>query len=198
VGEGADRNGRHRGTPRCLLSIPSIFTGVPEPSCLLPLGPVVRVPAATIQRARCPMAWTDEEFIGIQRAAIRRIVELTFRDLDEDQKAFPTLDIVDKAFKKAYWSRLIRLICDVYERVQRTPANEEEKWNLIYEVYGYIFPDLPSRNMPDVKNRLDWLQRRVAKEFELDFTRLSQPKVRLLAEAERKLNHGGQNNTLPP
>jgi len=139
------------------------------------------------------MAWTDEEFIGIQRGAIRRIVRLTFRDLDEDQKAFPTLDIVDKAYKKAYWSKLIRLICDVYERVQRTPANEEEKWNLIYEVYGYIFPDFPSRSMPDVKNRLDWLQRRVAKEFELDFTRLSQPKVRLLAKAERMLNHGGQN-----
>ncbi len=44
---------------------------------------------------------------------------------------------------------------------------------LIFEVYGDLFPDLPSTAMrPDVKARLDWFKRRMAKEFEVEFTRL--------------------------
>jgi hypothetical protein len=117
------------------------------------------------------MALTGPEFLQVTRAAIKKIAELTLRDLDEDLRAYPTLEIEDQIYKQAYWRKLMKLIFDAHEQVTRTP-NEDEKWDLILEIYGDQFPDLPSTGMrPDVKGRLDWLKRRIAKEFELEFTR---------------------------
>jgi len=118
------------------------------------------------------MALTGPEFLQVTRAAIKKLAELNLRDLDEDLRAYPTLDIEDQIYKQAYWRKYGRLAFDICNQVTRTP-NEEEKWNLILEIYGDQFPDLPSTAMrPDVKSRLDWFKRRIAKEFEVEFTRL--------------------------
>ena len=119
------------------------------------------------------MALTGKQFLSVTRVAIEKLAELALRDLNEDLSAYPTLDVADQTYKQAYWRKYVNLACGVSEQVSRTPANEEAKWTLILEVYGHLFPDLPSTTMrPDVQGRLDWLKRRIAKEFEVEFTRL--------------------------
>lgn len=124
------------------------------------------------------MALTGEEYLRVQRACIEKVAELTLRDLDEDLRAFPTLDVIDRTYKSAYWKKFLKLMFGACEQVTRTPADDEEKWNLIFEVYGDQFPDLPSTAIrPDVKSRLDWFKRRIAKEFEVEFTQLINTKA---------------------
>lgn len=119
------------------------------------------------------MALTGEEFLQLTRAAIKKVAELTLRDLDEDLRAYPTLGVTDQTYTQAYWRKYTTLAFDICNQVTRTPANDEEKWNLIFEVYGHLFPGLPSTVIrPDVTSRLDWFKRRIAKEFEVEFTRL--------------------------
>jgi very-short-patch-repair endonuclease len=114
---------------------------------------------------------TGQEFLQVTRAAIKKIAELTLRDVDEDLRAYPTLEIDDQIYKQSYWRKYISLHFDLCNQVSRTPT-EQEKWDLILAIYGDQLPDLPSTGMrPDVKGRLDWLKRRIAKEFELEFTR---------------------------
>ena len=115
---------------------------------------------------------TAAQFLSITRAYIEQLTKIWLRDVDEDIRLVPTLDVVDETYKQAYWRKFGNLMGALHEQLTRTPANEEEKWNLILDVYGDQFPDLPSTGMrPDVKSRLDWLKRRIAKEFEVDFTR---------------------------
>ena len=115
---------------------------------------------------------TAAQFLSITRAYIEQLTKIWLRDVDEDIRLVPTLDVVDETYKQAYWRKFGNLMGALHEQLTRTPANEEEKWNLILEVYGDQFPDLLSTGMrPDVKSRLDWLKRRIAKEFEVDFTR---------------------------
>ena len=87
----------------------------------------------------------------------------------------PTLNITDEMYKKSYWEKFTDSMGAIgvkREDETKTPARDEEKWNLILEVYGHLFPELPSTAMrPDVKSRLDWFKRRIAKEFEVEFTR---------------------------
>ena len=121
------------------------------------------------------MALTTPEFLSITRVCIEKLTELTLRDLDADIRLMPTLNITDEMYKKSYWKKFTDSMGAIgvkREDETKTPARDEEKWNLILEVYGHLFPELPSTAMrPDVKSRLDWFKRRIAKEFEVEFTR---------------------------
>ena len=115
---------------------------------------------------------TAAQFLSVTRVYIEKLSEFMLRDIDEDIRLLPTLDVVDETYKQAYWRKYAHLMGTLHEQITRTPDNDEEKWNLILEIYGDQFPDLPSTGMrPDVKGRLDWLKRRIAKEFEVEFTR---------------------------
>ena len=118
------------------------------------------------------MSITGEQFLDLSKLALEKWTEIVCKELADDMREFSKLNIVDQSYKQAYWRRYLNLVFGVYEQVNRTPATDEEKWNLILEVYGHLFPDLPSTAMrPDVKARLDWFKRRLAKEFELEFMR---------------------------
>jgi very-short-patch-repair endonuclease len=112
------------------------------------------------------------QFLSVTRVYIEKLTEFMLRDIDEHIRLLPTLDVVDETYKQAYWRKFGRFMGDLHQQLTRTPANNEEKWNLILDVYGDQFPELPSTGMrPDVKSRLNWLKRRIAKEFEVEFTR---------------------------
>jgi len=121
------------------------------------------------------VALTTAEFLSITRVCIEKLTELTLRDLDADIRLMPTLNITDEMYKKSYWKKFTDSMGAIgvkREDETKTPASDEEEWNLILEVYGHLFPELPSTAMrPDVKSRLDWFKRRIAKEFEVEFTR---------------------------
>jgi hypothetical protein len=121
------------------------------------------------------MALTTAECLSITRVCIEKLTELTLGDLDADIRLMPTLNITDEMYKKSYWKKFTDSMGAIgvkREDETKTPARDEEKWNLILEVYGHLFPELPSTAMrPDVKSRLDWFKRRIAKEFEVEFTR---------------------------
>ena len=124
------------------------------------------------------MSLTGEQYLSVTRVYIEKMTEFMLRDLDEDVSTFPTLNGVEQAYKQAYWRKRVDLAFGTFDQVSRTPANDEAKWALILEVYGHLFRDLPSTTIrPDVKGRLDWLKRRIAKEFEVEFTRLINVKV---------------------
>jgi len=121
------------------------------------------------------MSLTTAQYLSITRAYIEKLTELALRDLDADISLMPTLNVVDESYKLAYWRKFTDSIGAAgitREDDMKTHVTDEEKWNLILEMYGHLFPDLPSTAMrPDVKSRLDWFKRRIAKEFEVEFTR---------------------------
>lgn len=104
-------------------------------------------------------ALTGEQYLSVTRVYIEKMTEFMLRDLDEDVSTFPTLNGVEQAYKQAYWRKRVDLAFGTFDQVSRTPANDEAKWALILEVYGHLFPDLPSTTMrPDVKSRAGLVQ----------------------------------------
>jgi len=95
------------------------------------------------------MALTTAEFLSITRVCIEKLTELTLRDLDADIRLMPTLNITDEMYKKSYWKKFTDSMGAIgvkREDETKTPARDEEKWNLILEVYGHLFPELPSKD----------------------------------------------------
>lgn len=123
-----------------------------------------------------PRGLTAAEWLSVNKVFIERYTELTLRILEKDLRQISSLDIVDQMYKKSYWKQFAHALGEAgtkLEETARASVNDEEKWNLILEEFGHLFPDLPSTAIKqDVKARLDWFKRRIAKEFEGEFTRL--------------------------
>src|SRR5688572_17630401 len=103
------------------------------------------------------MELTDEMYLQVVRAIIKRCAELTCEAIDKDLSIIRSLSIVDQIYKRAYWQKFGHLMANL---PTKQATDEEEKWRLIFAMFGDRL-DLPSNSIKvDVKGRLDWLKRR--------------------------------------
>jgi very-short-patch-repair endonuclease len=102
---------------------------------------------------------------------VKRWVELVRADIQKDIAHFDSSDIFDQAYVYAYWKRHGDLLLKIH-KVHARSTDPDEMYNLIMQELGDQM-GVPSTQLKlDVQARLDWLKRRVAKNFEREIKSL--------------------------
>jgi very-short-patch-repair endonuclease len=114
----------------------------------------------------------DDPFIGryemlrIYRVMLEKMQEFRLRDIDEHIATISNMDPWDSTLVSAKWSKMIDLLFEVDRIFEKRYSDKRGELRLIEEVYGDQL-NLPDRMLPsDVTQRLEWYQKRVAKDFE--------------------------------
>ena len=111
------------------------------------------------------MALSHSDVLEIIDAYVKRVAELTREDIQRDLAKFGTIDAFDQCYLRAYWKKYIDWLLYIHN-IHKKTDDVEERMRLIEEQFGDQL-GLPSSGIkPDVNARLDWLKRRVAKDFE--------------------------------
>lgn len=107
------------------------------------------------------MGLGTKEIIQLTKVFIERWCELACQEIDRDLQGYEKKDVLEQVYIAAYWKKSGAL----YDLLLPRTTTTAEKWKLVEEVYGAEL-QLPSYGLkPDVKNRLEWLKRIVAKDF---------------------------------
>jgi len=111
------------------------------------------------------VALSGSDLLRLADALVKRWSELTRDEIQKDLVRFDSLDEFDQAYLRAFWIRHNNLLLKIHEIHAKTD-DIDEQMRLILEEFGEQM-GVPSTELKvDVKARLDWLKRRVAKEFE--------------------------------
>ena len=111
------------------------------------------------------MAITNREVLLLTQALVKRWAEITCENIERDIERFDTSDKFAQWCIRAYWQKHSDLLLKIH-KIHRQPTTPNEELQLVEEVFGDILGS-PSRDLKaDVDARLDWLKRRVGKQFE--------------------------------
>ncbi|MEO8341672.1 MAG: DUF559 domain-containing protein [Nitrospirota bacterium] len=111
------------------------------------------------------MALSGRDFLQLADALIKRWAELTRQDIQNDIARYDSGNEFDQAYLQAFWIRHNNLLLNLQELYTKR-EDPEEQMKLILEELGEQM-GVPSTDLKvDVQARLEWLKRRVAKEFE--------------------------------
>lgn len=111
------------------------------------------------------MALSGRDFLRLADALVKRWAELTREDIQKDIARYDSRNEFDQAYLQAFWIRHNNLLLNLHE-VHPKREDPEEQMKLILEELGEQM-GVPSTDLKvDVQARLEWLKRRVAKEFE--------------------------------
>jgi very-short-patch-repair endonuclease len=117
------------------------------------------------------MALTGRDFLELCDALVRRWSELKREDIQKDIAKYDAGDVFDQAYLRAFWYRHNDLLLKLH-KVHPKSEDPDEQMKLILEEMGDQM-GVPSTDLKvDVQARLDWLKRRVAKEFEREIKSL--------------------------
>jgi very-short-patch-repair endonuclease len=106
-----------------------------------------------------------KERIQLTKVFLERWCELICEEIDKDLQGYEKKDAVEQVYLASYWSKTANYISEWLITLPRATTTDD-KWKLIEDVYGTQL-GLPSYALkPDVKNRLEWLKRIVARDFE--------------------------------
>ena len=111
------------------------------------------------------MEITEAEFLEIAKALISKWSELTCEEIDKDIIAIQEGDTINSVYIRAYWEKFINTLLYSDYFIKKSD-NVEDRLSLIHEIF-YDQLDFPSKEMKiDVKNRFEWLKKRVVKDYE--------------------------------
>jgi very-short-patch-repair endonuclease len=117
------------------------------------------------------VALTGSDFLKVCDALVKRWAELVRADIQKDLDRHDSADIFDQAYFRAYWLRHNNLLLKLHE-VHPKSEDPDEMLRLIYQELGDGMGVPSSELKVDVQSRLEWLKRRVAKEFEKEIKSL--------------------------
>lgn len=109
------------------------------------------------------MALTNKDFLRLIEAFYKKWSELFLKELTKDIEEIDSLDIFEQIYLRSYWGEQIdRIVESSEEKVE----DYDNKFISIYRMLGEKLP-VPTSNLKiDVANRLDWMKRRVTKDYE--------------------------------
>ncbi len=103
----------------------------------------------------------------LTQLAIRRWNELIQEEIERDLASFDDLDSWKQWWLRAYWFKRMK-VATKSDRTCPKPTTVEAELRLIEEVFGDQIGLTSNDLKPDITTRLEWLKRRVGKEFERD------------------------------
>jgi very-short-patch-repair endonuclease len=113
------------------------------------------------------MGMTVEQYLALHKVLFEKWTELVSKEVDEDLIAYPTADVIDQLYIEAVWKKRARILLKIHDVVPKV-TDRLAKIALINEEFANE-PGLSSSELKlDVQDRLEWLKKRVAKEFEKD------------------------------
>jgi len=113
------------------------------------------------------MALSPEQYLTLHKVLFARWAELAASEVDEDLTSYRSGDVIDQLYIEAVWKKRVRILLKIHEAVPKT-TDPLERLTLIEQEFADEL-GLPSSELkPDVATRLEWLKRRVAKDFERD------------------------------
>lgn len=109
------------------------------------------------------MALTNKDFLRLIEAFYKKWSELFLKELTKDIEEVDSLDIFEQVYLRSCWGEQIdRIVESSEEKVE----DYDNKFISIYRMLGEKLP-VPTSNLKiDVANRLDWMKRRVTKDYE--------------------------------
>jgi very-short-patch-repair endonuclease len=108
---------------------------------------------------------TNEQRLRLCYAALKRLTELTLAELEKDKREVESLDVVDQFYLVSHWSRLIK---HIFRHEEKT-TDIGKRLRVISEEFPSILPPASDDLKRDVATRLDWMKRRIAKDYERTF-----------------------------
>ena len=112
---------------------------------------------------------TNWQAVDIHRGMIEKLFEFVIRDVEADLDKIDDLSLIEQLEIRAFWSKWVDLYFAFVGRMDEY-AKPLNKLNLVGETFGDQFA-MPSNSLkPDLERRLDWFKKRVAKDFEREFT----------------------------
>jgi hypothetical protein len=107
------------------------------------------------------------QYLALHKVLFAKWAELSSNELDEDLSPYRTGDVIDQLYIEAVWKKRARILLKIHEAVPQT-ADSLERLMLIEQEFADELGQPSSDLKPDIATRLEWLERRVAKEFERD------------------------------
>lgn len=116
-----------------------------------------------------------EGILQVTKAFISKYAELVSKEIDEDLEKINDLDAIDMNYLAAYWWNAVRVISgsDGPKRLSSLPNDAESleyKYKFICDSFDFYPIDEAVKN--DVKNRLEWIKKKVSKDFESTISRI--------------------------
>jgi very-short-patch-repair endonuclease len=109
------------------------------------------------------MVLTNKDFLRVVEMACKRWCELFLKELKEDIEKIDTLDVFEQVYLRSYWGEQMDRI---FENFEEKTDDFDKKYLSIYRMLGEKLP-VPTRDLKiDVANRLEWMKRRVARDYE--------------------------------
>lgn len=115
---------------------------------------------------------TTDGFLRVLQAMVEKWAELVVREIEKDRASLEQLEPLDDLYLRAVWKReLLEILfgAEQFGFPEKT-TDLAKRLAVIDEQFGDQL-GLPAANLkPDVKARLEWTKKRVAKLFERDVT----------------------------
>ena len=111
------------------------------------------------------MSITNRQALMLTQHAVRRWSELVQEEIERDLTSFEAQDSWKQWWLRAYWSKRLKIVTRSHRTCPK-PTSGEEELRLVEEIFGDQIGLASNDLRPDITARLDWLKRRVAKEFE--------------------------------
>jgi very-short-patch-repair endonuclease len=108
---------------------------------------------------------SNEEALVIFRAAIEKLDSLILEELDRDAAKLASVDLFDALVIRAKWQKRIDYIFQANRLFGKRYGNPRGELRLVEERFGDQIGIAPRLTANDVKGRLEWYKRRVAKDF---------------------------------
>jgi len=109
------------------------------------------------------MELTNKDFLRVVEVACKRWSELLLKELKEDIENIESLDVFEQVYLLSYWDEQMDRI---FESCEEKTEDFDKKYLSIYRMLGEKIPVPTSDLKIDVANRLEWMKRRVARDYE--------------------------------
>ncbi len=113
------------------------------------------------------MGLTHEQALEIFKLFFGKWAELVCKEIEKDKATLESLSPLDQIYLRVFWHKTIDAHMAVSEKIQKS-SNPDEQWTLILEKFGDQIGAPAEKLKIDVANRLEWLKRKIAWDFERD------------------------------